>query len=171
MTDKGVLGLRRPRLAAAQLVWLPLLVAGTAWLTLRSVDWEAPLWQLWLLALVIVAAATLSAPLGSPYLEQDDLLPVHAEPGAARSFGSVTRWESRLSGQRDVEDFHRVVQQNLILVIAERLRLRHGVELAHDGPRARQLLGDELYRFCVRPVAVAPSRAELERLITRIERI
>lgn len=171
MTDATTMGLRRPKAAAIRLIWLPILLAGAAWLVLRAAELTSPLWQLWLLALVFVTAVTVTVPLSSPYLEPDDMLPVHAQEFGSRSFGSVSRWESRLAGHHDLEDFHRMVQERLVLLAAERLRLRHGIELDGDGPRARRLLGDELYRFCVQPVSRVPGHAVLERLVTGIERI
>lgn len=171
MTEETTLGLRNPKSALIRLAWLPAAIAIAAWLFLRAIEFSAPLWQLWLLALVFVTATTVTVPLSSPYLEPDDLVPVHARVFGARSFGSVSRWESRLAGQRDAEDFRRAVQERMVLLIAERLRLRHGVELAEDGLRARELLGEELYRYCTVPVPRVPHRVELERLVARIEGI
>lgn len=165
------LGLRRPKAAAIRLLWLPVLVAGAVWAILGVAGWQAPLWQLWLLALVFTAATTVTVPLSSPYPEPDDLLPVHGRSFDERSFWTVLRWESRLSGQHDQEDFRRLVQQRIVPLAVERLRLRHGVDLATDAKRAHAILGDELYRFCTRPVTGVPHRTDLERLVTRIEGI
>ena len=56
-------------------------------------------------------------------------------------------------------------------VVADRLRLRHGIRLATEPERARAVLGDPLYEFLTQPLTHAPDPVELARLLTRMEEL
>lgn len=108
----------------------------------------------------------------------------------ARAYPIAQRWEQRLSvTSGDPEWFVRVARDRLAVLIAERLRQRHGLGTRGSGgpvsagargvpagsrelpAGSRAILGDELYEFMTAPVTRTPSPAELSRLITRMEQI
>ncbi|MFD8560708.1 hypothetical protein ACFV1N_25825 [Streptosporangium canum] len=91
-----------------------------------------------------------------------------AEP-ADRAFAQARWWEHRLASTRDdLPRFRSLVQRRLAELAVERLRRRHGAV----GPdRAAEILGGELYELITVPVTAVPTRAELARLIARIEEI
>lgn len=83
-------------------------------------------------------------------------------------------WYTRLAwlhGRRDPRQFVRSVQPRLVALIDERLRLRHGVTLASDPQRARQLLGEALWTFVSEPVSRNPSPRELAALVRQVEEL
>ncbi|MFC6404643.1 hypothetical protein [Planobispora longispora] len=78
-------------------------------------------------------------------------------------------WERRLAfAYDDPAKYPSLVRDRLADLAAERLRLRHGA----TGPqRARDILGDDLHALITAPRAEIPTRAELARLVARIEEI
>ncbi|GAA3447044.1 hypothetical protein [Planomonospora venezuelensis] len=87
----------------------------------------------------------------------------------AQTFAEIRWWERRLaSAWDDPGKYPSLVRDRLADLAAERLRLRHGVG---DPARAVEILGDDLHRLLTAPDAAPPTRAELARLITRIEEI
>jgi hypothetical protein len=85
---------------------------------------------------------------------------------------AVTGWDTRLSWLRSRDDsrqFIRTVQPRMVQIIEERLRLRHGLTLAGDPQRARELLGDPLWTFVSQPVSKNPSPRELAALVKQVE--
>ena len=84
---------------------------------------------------------------------------------------AVGRWESRLvRGYDSVDRFARLRQQ-LVELIDERLRLRHGVSLAADPTRARALLGETLWTFLECPVRKPLTPRELAVVLSRMEEL
>ncbi|GGT04864.1 hypothetical protein GCM10010156_73290 [Planobispora rosea] len=78
-------------------------------------------------------------------------------------------WERRLAfAYDDPGKYPSLVRDRLADLAAERVRLRHGVT---DPGRAREILGDDLHTLITAPRAEIPTRAELARLIARIEEI
>jgi hypothetical protein len=74
--------------------------------------------------------------------------------------------------RRGVEDAgicRRRVQPMLFDLATHRLRRLHAVELIEDPERARQLLGDEPFRFLTDVVRAPIPPAELERVVAAIE--
>jgi hypothetical protein len=74
--------------------------------------------------------------------------------------------------RRGVEDAgicRRRVQPMLFDLATHRLRRQHGVELIEDPERARELLGDEPFRFLTDVVRTPIPAAELERVVSAIE--
>ncbi|GII03827.1 hypothetical protein [Planobispora takensis] len=86
---------------------------------------------------------------------------------ADHAFIEVRWWERRLAAARDdPERYHALVRSRLADLTAERLRLRYG---AHDPARAREILGPDLHDLLTVPWRTVPTRAELARLVARIE--
>jgi len=76
--------------------------------------------------------------------------------------------------RRGVDDAgicRRRVQPMLFDLATHRLRRHHGVELIEDPDRARQLLGDEPFRFLTEVVRAPIPPTELERVVTAIEEL
>jgi hypothetical protein len=66
--------------------------------------------------------------------------------------GAVRRWEQQLDwSQSDAGRFSRNVLPVLTELTDERLRLRHGITRASDPQRARELLGEPLWRMLAEP--------------------
>lgn len=84
----------------------------------------------------------------------------------------IRMWQRRLSaGQESPDKFQHTAQERLAVLVTERLRQLHGVELSAEPDLARRLLGDDLYDLVTVPMGAVPAEAELARLITRIEGI
>ncbi len=109
-------------------------------------------------------------------------------PPPDRPFERVDRIEDRLAwGGRAAHHFDGGVRPVLRSIAADRLRRRHGVDLARQPDRARDLLGDELWRLVAAQEAAGhvgvpapgtppgsgrtppPTPAEMERLVRRLE--
>jgi hypothetical protein len=100
------------------------------------------------------------------------------EPGAYRWIGTdslraaVRRWEQRLDwSQSDAERFSRNVLPVLSELTDERLRLRHGITRASDPRRARELIGEPLWRLLDEPGRRPPKRPDLEIYVQALERL
>jgi hypothetical protein len=133
---------------------------------------QVPFGQLWLLITAgfllqwLLRTVDVPAPMPAPAAD-----PTGFELDAA-PYPQVDRWQRRLSiSDRDPQWYAGVVRDRVAVVVAERLRQRHGVRLDTDPDRARQHLGNELYGFLTDPVVHTPSPAELHRLVTRMEEI
>jgi hypothetical protein len=84
----------------------------------------------------------------------------------------LTSLESRLSwGAADPDRFRERVRPLLVELATDRLRSRHGVDPRTDPEQARTVLGEPLWQLMTAPPTRSPSRAELDRLVTAIERI
>jgi hypothetical protein len=88
---------------------------------------------------------------------------------ADRALVEARWWEHRLASTwDDLPRFRSLVQPRLAELAMERLRQRHGA----TGPaRAAELLDAELHELITVPVTAVPTRAELARLVARIEEI
>jgi hypothetical protein len=100
------------------------------------------------------------------------------EPGAYRWVGTdslraaVRRWEQRLEwSQSDAERFSRNVLPVLSELTDERLRLRHGITRASDPQRARELIGEPLWRLLDEPGRRPPKRPDFEVYVQALERL
>lgn len=149
--------------------------SALVYLVLATGRLHVPYWQLWLL---LTAGLLLQWLLRT--VDQPPPLPAPVAQGQAadragpghRPFPQAERWQRRLATTSGDPDWYaRVVQERLAALVAGRLRQRHGVRLAAEPARARQLLGDELYEFLTAPPTRTPSPAELDRLVTRMEEI
>ncbi|MFF0245695.1 hypothetical protein ACWEU6_38075 [Streptosporangium sandarakinum] len=130
----------------------------------------ALLWHLGVLAAAAVLAAMIIRRIPVPPSEPPDSPPAPGGPETSdRAFAAARWWEHRLASTRnDPQRFHTLVQPRLAEIAAERLRRRHGPA----GPgRAAEILGPDLYELLTAPVTAVPTRAELARLLTRIEEI
>ena len=100
------------------------------------------------------------------------------EPGTYRWVGTdslrvaVRRWEQRLDwSQSDAERFSRNVLPVLSELTDERLRLRHGITRASDPRRARELIGEPLWRLLDEPGRRPPKRQDFEIYVQALERL
>ncbi|OJF14686.1 hypothetical protein [Couchioplanes caeruleus] len=85
---------------------------------------------------------------------------------------AVRRWEWQLdSAQHDADRFSRIVQPALAELADERLRLRHGVTRSSDPRRARELLGEPLWRMLEEPGRRPPKSRELSAWVDALEKI
>lgn len=103
--------------------------------------------------------------------------PQHSSGGWREQDGlalAVTSWQTRLEwlhSRDDPRQFIRTMQPRLVALIDERLRLRHGVTIAGDPERARELLGEPLWTFASQPVPKNPSPRELAALVAQMEEL
>jgi hypothetical protein len=85
---------------------------------------------------------------------------------------AVRRWEQRLDwSQNDAEKFSRNVLPVLAELTDERLRLKHGITRSSDPRRARELLGEPLWRILDEPGRRPPKARELSGYVDALERI
>lgn len=85
---------------------------------------------------------------------------------------AVGRWERVLTwGTEDTARFHRITVPALRELADERLRQRHGVTIASDEQRSRELLGDQLWALLTAPPRRAPKPRQFASLVTRLEEL
>ncbi|MEV6598060.1 hypothetical protein AB0M36_14435 [Actinoplanes sp. NPDC051346] len=85
---------------------------------------------------------------------------------------AVRRWERQLdSSQQDPSRFSRIVQPALAELADERLRLRHGITRSSDPRRARELLGESLWRMLEESGRRTPKYRELSAYVDALEKI
>ncbi len=90
-------------------------------------------------------------------------------PDALRS--AVRRWEARLDwSQTDDERFSRILLPVLGELTDERLRQRHGLTRASDPRRARELIGEPLWRLLSQP-GRRPRARELAAHVETLEKL
>jgi hypothetical protein len=86
--------------------------------------------------------------------------------------GAVSRWETKLAWSKGESGrFAKGVLPALGELIDERLRLRHGLTRESDPPRARVLLGEELWTFLSTPVKRTPAPRELAAIVEKLEKL
>ena len=85
---------------------------------------------------------------------------------------AVRRWEQRLGwSQSDADRFSRNVLPVIGELTDERLRLRHGITRSSDPRRARELIGEPLWRLLDEPGRKPPKRADFEIYVQALERL
>jgi len=85
---------------------------------------------------------------------------------------AVRRWEHRLDwSQSDVDRFSRNVLPVLAELTDERLRLRHGLTMASDPRRARELIGEPLWLALSEPGRRPPKKNDLATFVEALERL
>jgi hypothetical protein len=85
---------------------------------------------------------------------------------------AVRRWEQQLNwAQSDAGRFSRNVLPVLAELADERLRLRHGITRASDPQRARELLGDPLWRLLAEPDHPPPKARDLTAHVGALEKL
>lgn len=171
----------RPRSRAAWLIRNALLIAVATVVTvaaLRIADTRVNI-------LIIIAAFTALRLL---MLAVAEVAPPPAVPSAARRAAeeqgeyrwtgidslraAVRRWEQRLDwSQSDADRFSRNVLPVLAELTDERLRLRHGITRSSDPRRARELIGDPLWRVLADPGLRPPKRQDLATYVEVLERL
>jgi hypothetical protein len=119
------------------------------------------------LAVVRLVRTAAASALPPPSLADGD------EEAPPRALTDLVTLEHRLAwGGVDAERFDSRVRPLLAGLVAERLRQRHGVDVARDPDRARSILGEDLWTLMSPPARpTAPSPQELGRLVTLIERL
>jgi len=166
---------QRPIVSTSQLVWGIVLtaVAATAIQRVGVLVGKTFHWgQLWSTLAAIVAAVLLVRALAvaEPPIPRFRL-PLNAE-APDRPFVDVACWEDRLAWSLDDPDrFALTIQTRLRELVGERLRLRHGVDLATDPARAAPLLDPVLLAFVTNPPTRAPSAHVVDDIVRRIEEI
>lgn len=85
---------------------------------------------------------------------------------------AVRRWELRLDrAQSDGSAFSSNVLPLLAELTDERLRQRHGITRASDPQRARELLGEPLWRMLAEPDRRPPKARDLAAQVTTLEQL
>lgn len=85
---------------------------------------------------------------------------------------AVRRWERQLDwSKEDGERFSRIVLPALAELTDERLRLRHGITRASDSRRAREIMGEPLWRLLHDPARKAPKPKDMASYVDALERI
>jgi hypothetical protein len=146
--------------------------SGLVYLALTLALYRIPFPQLWALAFALLLVPWMLHVLRGPPDHPDPYLDPNTAELGTPPFTQVERWRRRLEATcDDTEWFTRVVRARLVTLVGQRLRLRHGVRLADEPARAREILGDPLYGFLTEPLPRTPTPPELDRLITRMEEI
>lgn len=156
-----------------KLILLPPIAAAAVYGVVRLIGYAMAYWQLWVLAQAVLIAFYLVTAVRDSGIDAAEE-PARAAPALIkdRPFAEVNRWEERLTwGQADAERFRHTVQRRTSGIIIERLRLRHGVVLSADPRRAREILGEGLYRFATEPVQTSLSTQEMDYVVHCIEEI
>jgi hypothetical protein len=153
--------------------------AAVAELILGAAGLSVPYPLLFLVLFVVQVLRRVLSWVAAPPLPRTLLRPASqpraAETGGGSSDGlylATARWDTRLGWvklQGDPHQFARTVQPQLVQIIDERLRLRHGVVRAADPARARALLGERLWTFASTPVGKDLSPRDLAALIGLME--
>ncbi|QSB14131.1 hypothetical protein JQS43_21780 [Natronosporangium hydrolyticum] len=85
---------------------------------------------------------------------------------------AVYRWESRLRWDRaGLWRGSRALHPHFVELVDERLRQRYGATVAGDPERARQLLGERVWRYVSEPSPRNPSPRELAAMVTTVEEL
>jgi hypothetical protein len=85
---------------------------------------------------------------------------------------ATSRWDTQLAWCfTDVARYNRRMQPRLVDLVDERLRQRHGITMAGDPQRARQLLGEPLWTFLTSPMKRAPHPRDLDVLVKALEKL
>lgn len=85
---------------------------------------------------------------------------------------AVRRWEQRLQwSQSDADRFSRNVLPVLAELTDERLRLRHGITRTSDPRRARELIGEPMWKLLDDPGRRTPKAKELAAYVETLERL
>jgi hypothetical protein len=96
-----------------------------------------------------------------------------APPGAEETDGiavAVGRWNARLAGSGG--PFRRGTSAVWLGdLVDERLRLRHGVTRVSDPQRAREMMGEHLWRMLQDPSAGGPTPRDMAAMLNRIEEL
>jgi hypothetical protein len=122
------------------------------------------------LALRVLGRVVRALPLAPPVHRQRPRDPDPPDPAPDGLHAASTRWQGRLDvSLRDPERFATLVVPQLVEIVDQRLRLRHGVNRRLDPDRARELVGEPLWTFLYEQARPLPSPRELAPLVARIE--
>lgn len=180
--DEPASGERRSRSGIGSMIATIVYAAGLAaviLLALRAVDLSVPYVLAFAVMLALLLLRKLVRSVAAPprtrsaLVRRSSALADESEYqwGALDGLRVVTgRWESRLEwGHDDPARFARAIQERLVELADERLRLRHGISRAGEPARARAVLGEPLWTFLASPVRKPPSPRELAAILTRME--
>ncbi|GAB1689478.1 hypothetical protein [Krasilnikovia sp. M28-CT-15] len=170
---------RRPRSRTAWIVRNALLVVAATVVTvaaLRSAGIAIPLLlivaafvALRLLMLAVSQVAAPPPPKAAPRPGDHDH---ELGRGGDALRAAVRRWEVRLDwAQSDADQYSRNVLPVIAELTDERLRLRHGITRASDPRRARELLGEALWRTLEEPGRRPPKGRDLAAYVETLERL
>jgi hypothetical protein len=85
---------------------------------------------------------------------------------------AVRRWEQRLEwSDGDPDQFARIVRPVLTELVDERLRARHGVTLASNPARAREVLAPPLWQLLSDPQAPTPRMQDWPAYVRALQRL
>lgn len=135
-----------------------------------------------LVAIGVTAAlvvALVSASRTSTKPAEESAVDDHAGGRTVLAVTEIIMLEHRLAwGSIDAERYETRVRPLLVDLVAERLRIRHGVDHTREPDRARSIVGDRLWQLMTGPArtprlrsGAPPSQRALARIITEIERI
>lgn len=148
-------------------------IAGLVYLYLRAAEYEIPYWQLALIAIAIVYLSRLVANQRNPVVDPGvpPNMSALAEPATVRP--SVADWERLLAYIEKYPDLYHetATQSKLWRITADRLRIKHHINLADDPDGAREFIGQPLFDFLHRPLDTCPTKAEFDYFLTQIEKI
>jgi hypothetical protein len=146
--------------------------SGAIYLVLAVNEYRIPFLQLWAVSTAILLIGSGLHRVPRPEPEREPAAAAAAADPHVRPFSAADWWMQRLDATSgDVEWFDRVVRSRLVALVTERMRQHHGVLLAGDPPRVREIMGTELYEFLTAPLPRTPTPAELEWLLSRMEEI
>ncbi|GAB1645125.1 hypothetical protein [Krasilnikovia sp. MM14-A1259] len=170
---------RRPRSRAAWIIRNVLFIAGATTVTvagLRSAGVSVPL-LLVVTAFVALRLLMLAvSQVAPPPPPKRSTRPGDRDHGAGQGGDAlrtaVRRWELRLDwAQSDADQYSRNVLPVIAELTDERLRLRHGITRASDPRRARELLGEALWRTLEEPGRRPPKAREVAAYVETLERL
>ena len=92
--------------------------------------------------------------------------------GFARPFARMGVLRQQVEwGVESPQRFGQVLQPTIRSIAADRLRRNHGIDPAADRERCRELLGDDRWQLVSGAATTAPTVADLEHLVERIEKL
>ncbi|MDR7279303.1 hypothetical protein [Catenuloplanes atrovinosus] len=173
---------RPPRKRRGWFLTLLAAAAGTSvtYFLLRASELTASIPVLFALfgALALLYRVTSSIPVPRRPERPDRPMPRGEEPGTYDWTGgdglrrAVGRWERVLTwSTEDAERFRRLTTPALRELADERLRQRHGITIASDERRARELLGEQLWTLLTASPRRAPKPRQFASLVTRLEEL
>jgi hypothetical protein len=86
--------------------------------------------------------------------------------------GGLERFEWLIGvAMREPSRFDHVLRTRLCTLTDQRLRTKYGLDSRTDPNRAREIVGESLWRLMMAPVQTPPRRAQVEEWVATIERL
>lgn len=148
-------------------------LTGLLWAALRIGGLATPIPFLFLIAFAVVLLLTFASGVRPPRPPRTAGRHVNTDDLAADGLLHVVkRWQNRLDWcHADAAAFNRKIQPQLLELVDERLRQRHGVVRTREPQLAARIVGEPLTTFLTTPVRRPPSPRELALLIDQMEKI